>query len=97
MEGRAAKTRSARIAGLYRTMNAWWFAAMFDNALFLLQIAVIIGFSRLVAWAFGRLGQPQVIGEMAAGIMLGPTLFGWLFPRLVKILVASVGATPVPC
>ena len=53
---------------------------MFDNALFLLQIAVIVGFSRLVAWTFGRIGQPQVVGEMAAGIALGPTLFGWLFP-----------------
>ena len=53
---------------------------MFDNALFLLQIAVIIGFSRLIAWAFGRIGQPQVVGEMAAGIALGPTLFGGLFP-----------------
>jgi Kef-type K+ transport system membrane component KefB len=53
---------------------------MFDNALFLLQIAVIIGFSRLIAWAFSRIGQPQVVGEMAAGIALGPTLFGALLP-----------------
>ena len=66
---------------------------MFDNALFLLQIAVIIGFSRLVAWAFGRLGQPQVVGEMAAGILLGPTLFGWLFPGAFHSLfpAASLG------
>src|SRR5215471_7973356 len=59
---------------------------MFDNALFLLQIAVIIGFSRLVAWAFGKVGQPQVVGEMAAGIALGPTLFGWLFPSAYHAL-----------
>src|SRR6185295_18870468 len=53
---------------------------MLDNALFLVQIAVIVGFSRLVAAAFHKFGQPQVVGEMAAGLALGPTLFGLLFP-----------------
>src|SRR5258706_3447025 len=61
---------------------------MFDNRLFLLQLAVIIGFSHLVAAGFRRFGQPRVVGEMVAGIALGPTLFGlvapdayqWLFP-----------------
>jgi Kef-type K+ transport system membrane component KefB len=53
---------------------------MFDDAIFLLQIAVIIGFSRVVAWGFGKLGQPYVVGEMAAGIALGPTLFGLFAP-----------------
>ena len=53
---------------------------MFNDGLFLLQIAVIVGFSRLVAWAFGRFRQPQVVGEMVAGIALGPSLFGLLAP-----------------
>ena len=66
---------------------------MFNNALFLLQIAVIVGFSRLVAAAFRRLGQPQVVGEMAAGLALGPTLFGLLFPDAYQALFppASLG------
>jgi Kef-type K+ transport system membrane component KefB len=66
---------------------------MFDNALFLLQIAVIVGFSRLVAAAFRRFGQPQVVGEMAAGLALGPTLFGLLFPDAYHALFppASLG------
>ncbi len=52
-----------------------------DTSLFLLQIAVIIGSSRFIAWAAQRLlGQPQVVGEMIAGIALGPTLFGLLAP-----------------
>src|ERR1700691_4972916 len=54
---------------------------MFDNALFLLQIAVIVGFSRLTASLFRRFSQPQVVGEMAAGVALGPTLFGALAPN----------------
>lgn len=53
---------------------------MFDNGLFLLQIAVIVGFSHLIAAVFHRPGQPRVVGEMAAGIALGPTLFGFLAP-----------------
>jgi Kef-type K+ transport system membrane component KefB len=66
---------------------------MFDNGLFLLQIAVIIGFSHLVAAAFQRFGQPRVVGEMAAGIALGPTLFGFLAPGAYHALfpVASLG------
>jgi Kef-type K+ transport system membrane component KefB/nucleotide-binding universal stress UspA family protein len=46
----------------------------------LLQIAVIIVFSRAVGWVFRLLHQPQVVGEMAAGIMLGPSLLGWVAP-----------------
>lgn len=66
---------------------------MFDNRLFLLQIAVIIGFSWLVAALFRRFGQPRVVGEMAAGIALGPTLFGWIAPHAYQALfpVASLG------
>ncbi|HRQ87785.1 MAG TPA: cation:proton antiporter [Bacteroidia bacterium] len=46
----------------------------------LLQLLVIIGVSRLVGKLFMRLGQPAVVGEMAAGILLGPSLFGLLAP-----------------
>jgi Kef-type K+ transport system membrane component KefB len=53
---------------------------VFHSELFLFQLALIVGFSRLVAWVFGKIGQPQVVGEMAAGIALGPTLFGFLAP-----------------
>jgi Kef-type K+ transport system membrane component KefB len=46
----------------------------------ILQIAVILIVARAVGWVFRRVGQPQVVGEMAAGILLGPSLFGWLAP-----------------
>lgn len=45
-----------------------------------LQLLVIIGASRLVSRLFLKLGQPAVVGEMAAGILLGPSLFGLLAP-----------------
>jgi Kef-type K+ transport system membrane component KefB len=53
---------------------------MLHTELFLLQIGVIVAVSRLTAWLFGKIGQPRVVGEMAAGIALGPTIFGALAP-----------------
>ncbi|NJM66732.1 MAG: universal stress protein [Acaryochloris sp. RU_4_1] len=43
-------------------------------------ILIVIGLSRLVGYGFDRLKQPLVIGEIVAGIMLGPSLLGWLAP-----------------
>jgi Kef-type K+ transport system membrane component KefB len=47
---------------------------------FYLQVAVILITCRLVGLAASRLGQPQVVAEMVAGVMLGPSLLGWLAP-----------------
>jgi Kef-type K+ transport system membrane component KefB len=44
------------------------------------QIAVIILASRVVGYLFRKIGQPQVVGEMLAGILLGPSLLGWMAP-----------------
>lgn len=46
----------------------------------LIQLAVIIGFARLGGIAARRLGQPVVCGEIAAGLILGPTVLGNFFP-----------------
>ncbi len=46
----------------------------------LLQMITIIVTAGLVGQAFIKLGQPAVIGEMLAGILLGPSVLGWLFP-----------------
>jgi Kef-type K+ transport system membrane component KefB len=50
---------------------------------FFLQISIIIAAARIVGWLAHRyLGQPQVVGEMIAGVLLGPSLFGLLMPDL---------------
>lgn len=48
---------------------------------FFMQLAVILLTCRVVGW-LGRklLGQPQVVGEMIAGVVLGPSLLGLVFP-----------------
>jgi Kef-type K+ transport system membrane component KefB len=55
---------------------------MVQLAILLLQIAVILVAIRLVGWLFRRLHQPQVVGEMVAGIVLGPSVLGALAPKL---------------
>lgn len=50
---------------------------------FFLQLAVILLACRVVGWAGQKfLGQPQVVGEMIAGVILGPSLLGLFFPDL---------------
>ncbi len=49
---------------------------------FFLAAAVILIASKLVSLLAGRVGQPSVVGEMIAGVLLGPSLLGELSPRL---------------
>jgi Kef-type K+ transport system membrane component KefB len=46
----------------------------------LFQIIIIISFSRIFSYLMKKVGQPAVIGEILAGIFLGPSLLGTLFP-----------------
>lgn len=48
----------------------------------LLQLIVILVTARLCGWVLRHVGQPGVVGEMAAGLMLGPVVMGALFPSL---------------
>lgn len=48
----------------------------------LLQLIVILGTARLCGWLLSHLGQPSVVGEMTAGLLLGPMVMGALFPAL---------------
>ncbi len=55
---------------------------MHTVALVLLEILVVIGVSRLVGLGFRAIKQPLVIGEIMAGIMLGPSLLGLIAPQI---------------
>jgi Kef-type K+ transport system membrane component KefB len=53
------------------------------SIVFFAQLFVIVAAARITGWLGKRyLGQPQVVGEMIAGVVLGPSLFGLLAPEL---------------
>lgn len=57
------------------------------SVIFFLELFAIVAVSRGVGWAAKRfLGQPQVVGEMIAGVILGPSLFGLLAPDIQAML-----------
>ncbi len=53
---------------------------------FFLQLAVVLLACRAVSKIAGWIGQPPVVGEMIAGVLLGPSLFGWLWPAGQQLL-----------
>jgi Kef-type K+ transport system membrane component KefB len=62
-------------------------------AILLAQIITIIIVARFFGWVFRKIGQPSVIGEIIAGIVLGPSLLGLYFPEFSLTLfpVESLG------
>src|SRR6266480_6912585 len=48
--------------------------------LLLVQIALLVAVGRALGEIMQRIGQPSVIGELLGGLLLGPSLFGWLWP-----------------
>jgi len=62
------------------------FLIMPDIKTLLLQVSVILIASYTIGWLLSRLHQPQVVGEMVAGVLLGPSLLGWIAPRLSAAL-----------
>ncbi len=59
---------------------------------FLAALVAILLTSRILSEAMQRLGQPAVVGQLAAGILLGPSFFGLLLPQLQHALFASGAA-----
>jgi len=66
----------------------WSFTAVLSQPLSLLfmQLLIIIAASQLLGRAFNYIGQPSVIGEMAAGIVLGPSVLGLLAPSVLSFV-----------
>ena len=61
----------------------------------LIELAVMIGAARIMNTALRRLGQPGVIGEIIAGLLLGPSLLGHFFPAFAQHLFGGAASTPI--
>jgi len=55
-------------------------------SILLLQVIIILFTSRIFGFIFSKLGQQTVIGEILAGVFLGPSIFGWLSPELFAVI-----------
>lgn len=61
----------------------------------LVAVVAILLACQAVAWLFGRLGQPEVIGQMLAGFMLGPSLLGAIWPQAFRWLFPASLSAPL--
>jgi Kef-type K+ transport system membrane component KefB len=52
-----------------------------------LDLALIIAAARIAGWLFGKVGQPPVVGEILAGVILGPSLLGRLYPAAIQTML----------
>ena len=59
---------------------------MSSIVLLIWQIVAIIIAARALGLLFRLINQPQVIGEIAAGILLGPSLLGWTLPKISAVI-----------
>jgi K+:H+ antiporter len=57
--------------------------------IFIVQILLLITVGRGLGEIMQRIGQPSVIGELLAGLLLGPSLFGWLWPAAQSTIFPS--------
>lgn len=62
-------------------------------ALLLIQIVIILLFVKIFGWLCSKIGQPTVVGEIIAGVVLGPSLLGTHFPEISDAIfpVSSLG------
>lgn len=58
---------------------------------FVLSLCLILLFGRLLGEIFNRLNLPAVVGEILAGIIIGPTLFNWVSPHETLAVIAEFG------
>ncbi|MDT7801432.1 MAG: hypothetical protein QOI78_4865 [Actinomycetota bacterium] len=55
-----------------------------------LAIAVVIAACKVAGWVMRRIGRPSVVGEIAAGIVLGPSVLGMVWPACASALLPAV-------
>ena len=66
-------------------------AAATDHSQILLALFVIFAAAKIMAEIFERLKQPAVVGEILAGVIIGPSLLAWVRPSDLLSILAEIG------
>ena len=66
-------------------------AASVEHTAVLLDLFIMLAAAKLMAEVFERLGQPAVVGEILAGVAIGPSLLGWVAPTEIIAVLAEFG------
>ena len=53
---------------------------------------VVFVSAKLMAELFERLGQPGIVGEILAGVLIGPSVLGWMAPNEILAVLSQLGA-----
>jgi Kef-type K+ transport system membrane component KefB len=56
-----------------------------------LSMLVVFASAKLLAELFERVGQPGIVGEILAGVLIGPHVLGWMQPNEVLTILADLG------
>src|SRR5688572_14945720 len=67
------------------------FAASVDHSAVIFSLFVMLAAAKVMAEVFERLRQPAVVGEILAGIIIGPSLLGWVAPSELTTILAEIG------
>ena len=66
-------------------------AAATDHSSILLALFVMFAAAKVMAEIFERLKQPAVVGEILAGVVVGPSVLGWVSPSDTISILAEIG------
>ena len=66
-------------------------AAVTDHTKVLLALFIMLAAAKLMAEVFERLKQPAVVGEILAGVIVGPSILGWVVPSDLISILAEIG------
>ncbi|MGI9069392.1 MAG: cation:proton antiporter [Pyrinomonadaceae bacterium] len=72
-------------------MNYFFGAIIQGQSQVLLALLIILAAAKIMAEIFERLRQPAVVGEILAGVLIGPSLLGWVAPTDITITLADIG------
>lgn len=91
LDERQSAPTSAEASQVQAGAGVVFFRSLSENlehplSLLLIQIVVIVFSSKLLASLVRRIGQPMVVGEVIAGILLGPSVLGYFLPGISQFI-----------